>query len=73
MKAENSRLLRLERVDGTGQIAQDTDTVTVESLAFTPGERKALEDFGWEWINGVCTFKKLILAAVWKIDYWQQA
>lgn len=72
-KAENSRLFRLERVDGTGQIAQDTDTVTVGSLAFTPGERKALEDFGWEWISGVCTCKKLILAAVWKIDYWRQA
>lgn len=51
-------------MDRPGQSTDDTGQ-SVRSLAFTPrGGRKALEDLGEGWINGVCIFKKLILAAV---------
>ena len=47
VRAQSSLVFRLGRVDGTGQVAQVTDTVTIGSLASNcKGDRKAREDTG---------------------------
>ena len=56
-RAQSSLVFRLGRVDGTGQVAQVTDTVTI-SLASTARETGSQgRTLGGGWTNGACIFK----------------